>query len=275
MSEQATYAHGHHSSVVNSHARRTAQNSFAFLLPHIRPAHTILDLGCGPGTITCDIASLVPQGRVIGTDAVEDVLVQARDIASSRGLHNIKFEAVDANSLPYPDAHFDIVYCHQLLQHVQDPINILREMRRVTKPNGLVAVREADYKSFAWSPDSPGLDAWAVLYEKVARANGGEPNAGRYLLSWARKAGFGVEDVQFSWNAWCYAHEEATWWGNSWADRALYSGFAKTALEKGIVRTEENLKEISEAYKEWAKEEDGLFIIPNGEILCRVSPSDR
>lgn len=185
--EQATYTFGHHASVVNSHARRTAQDSAAFLLPHIQPHHTILDVGCGPGTITADLAALVPQGRVTGVDFAAAVLETARahhaNLLRDRLLltNNCVFEVADANALPYADASFDVVFCHQVLQHVRDPVGILREMRRVAKPGGLVAAREADYKSFAWFPQPAGLDTWLDCYRKTARACGGQPDAGRYV----------------------------------------------------------------------------------------------
>lgn len=179
--EQATYTFGHHASVVNSHARRTAQDSAAFLLPHLKPNHTILDVGCGPGTITADLAALVPQGRVTGVDFAPGVLESARAHAAGRGLTNLSYEAVDANALPYADASFDVVFCHQVLQHVRDPVGILREMRRVAKPGGVVAAREADYKSFAWYPEPEWLDRWLALYRQTARACGGQPDAGRYV----------------------------------------------------------------------------------------------
>ena len=144
--EQAVYSHGHHRSVVEDHARRTAQDSAAFLIPHIKPTDTILDLGCGPGTITADLAELVPQGRVVGGDPVESVLKQAAEYAQSRGVSNVTFEKIDGNQLSFPDDSFDVVTCHQVLQHVKDPVGILKEMRRVVKPGGIVAAREADYK---------------------------------------------------------------------------------------------------------------------------------
>lgn len=180
--EKATYTHGHHSSVVNSHARRTAQDSAAFLLPHLKPHHTILDIGCGPGTITADLAELVPEGKVTGVDAVEAVLERARaHVAGRSGITNCTFEVADANALPYPDDSFDVVFCHQVLQHVQNPVGILKEMQRVAKPGGIVAAREADYKSFAWFPEPQGLDEWLDAYRKTARLCGGQPDAGRYV----------------------------------------------------------------------------------------------
>lgn len=180
--EQATYTFGHHASVVNSHARRTAQDSAAFLLPHLKPHFTILDIGCGPGTITADLAELVPQGRVTGVDFVDSVLDNAQAHVDERGITNCVFEAVDANALPYAEHSFDVVFCHQVLQHVRDPVGILKEMGRVAKPGGIVAAREADYKSFAWYPEPAGLDRWLAQYRQTARACGGQPDAGRYVL---------------------------------------------------------------------------------------------
>lgn len=270
--EQATYSHGHHSSVVKSHALRTAQDSAGFLVPHIKPIDNILDVGCGPGSITVDLARLVPQGKVTGVDAVESVLDQARELATSRGLTNITFESVDANNLPYPDNSFDIVYCHQVLQHVKDPISILKEMRRVAKPGGIVAARESDYLSFAWYPEHQGISRWAQLYQEVAKANGGEPNAGRVMHTWARKAGFDPEHIQNTVTSWCYTGQRAIIWANSWADRALYSEFNTTAKKHNLTN-DEGMQKISDAWKEWATMEDLWFAIPSGEMLYRVPAS--
>jgi ubiquinone/menaquinone biosynthesis C-methylase UbiE len=184
--ERATYSHGHHESVVKTHARRTAQDSAAFLLPHIKRTDKILDLGCGPGSITIDLALLVPDGEVIGGDQVAAVVQQAQALAKERQVHNVSFQQMDGNQLPFSDGTFDIVYCHQTLQHVGNPSHLLKEMRRVTKEGGLVAARDADYKAFAWFPEHAGLDRWLSLYQKIAKANGAEPNAGRYLPAWAK-----------------------------------------------------------------------------------------
>lgn len=272
-SEQATYSHGHHASVISTHARRTAANSAAFLLPHIQSHHKILDLGCGPGTITADLAALVPQGSVIGIDAVESILTQARNLGESRGLTNLTFQTGDANSLQFEDNTFDIVFCHQLIQHVKDPVGVLREMKRVCKQGGLVAVREADYASFVWYPRPPEFDTWGEIYSKVARANGGEPNAGRFMPQWAREAGWKTEDVTMSWSSWCFTGQGATDWATSWKDRAVQSDFAKGAIKNGF-SDQAGLERISEAWRAWAQNEidgceDKIFVVGNGELLCR------
>ena len=86
------------------------------------------------------------------------------------------------HALDFPDDTFDVVHAHQVLQHVGDPVAALREMRRVTRPGGVVAVRDSDYAAFTWFPQLPELDEWLDLYQRVARGNGGEPDAGRRLL---------------------------------------------------------------------------------------------
>ncbi|GAB3904649.1 methyltransferase domain-containing protein [Microbispora bryophytorum subsp. camponoti] len=185
--ETAVYTHGHHESVLRSHRWRTAANSAAYLLGELKPHMRILDVGCGPGTITADLAELVPQGEVIGLDSEPGILEQARREAQARGLGNVSFTTGDVNALGYPDASFCVVHAHQVLQHVGDPVGALREMRRVTKPGGIVAVRDSDYAGFVWYPQIPALDDWLDLYRRVARANGGEPDAGRRLRAWARR----------------------------------------------------------------------------------------
>jgi len=108
-----TYTHGHHESVLRSHTWRTAANSSAYLLPLLRPGLTLLDIGCGPGTITADLAQLVAPGQAVGLDASDDVVGQAQAYAASRGVTNLRCEVGDLFSLNYDDATFDIVHAHR------------------------------------------------------------------------------------------------------------------------------------------------------------------
>ncbi|MFJ3641626.1 class I SAM-dependent methyltransferase [Streptomyces sp. NPDC090108] len=265
--ETAVYTHGHHESVLRSHTWRTAANSAAYLLGSLRPHMKILDIGCGPGTITADLAELVPEGHVTGVDHAPGILERARETAAARGLANVGFEVADVHALDFPDDTFCVVHAHQVLQHVGDPVQALREMRRVTKPGGYVAVRDADYGAMTWYPAVPGLDDWLALYERVARANGGEPDAGRRLKAWALEAG--LTDVTAGSGTWTFSTAgERDWWSGLWADRTLASAYADRAMESGHA-TPDGLRAVSEAWREWGRHEDGWFTVLHGEILCR------
>jgi len=260
------YTHGHHESVLRSHRWRTAENSAAYLLPHLTPDARILDVGCGPGTITAGLADRVPGGRVTGIDAAAEIVEQARERAGQRA--NLDFATADVYALDHPDGTFDVVHAHQVLQHLGDPVAALREMGRVTKPGGLVAARDADFGGMTWYPEFPLLDEWLPLYKRVARANGGEPDGGRHLHAWAREAG--LTDVTKSSSTWTYATDgEREWWGGLWADRTVKSAFAAGATSGGHATTGD-LERIADGWRAWAAHEDGWFLVPHGEILCRV-----
>lgn len=262
----ATYTHGHHESVLRSHTNRTIANSAEYLRPHLSSDAKLLDVGAGPGTITVDFASRV--SHVTATEIGESELALSQRLAAERGVANIDHVVEDVHALSFADGTFDIVHAHQVLQHVADPVQALREMRRVTRPGGVVAARDADYAGFIWYPLLPELDQWLRLYREAARANGGEPDAGRRLLGWARAAGF--EDVTATASTWCYAtEEERAWWGGMWADRILESALARQ-LERDGLASRADLQRISDAWRTWAADGDGWYLVPHGEILCRA-----
>ena len=262
-----TYTHGHAEPVLQSHRWRTAENSAGYLLPSLGKGMDVLDVGCGPGTITVDLAARVAPGRVLGIDVSDEPLAEARGLAERSGVE-VTFEVGDVYALAEPDDSFDVVHAHQVLQHLTDPVAALREMARVCRPGGVIAVRDVDYAAMAWFPVDAGLDAWMDLYQRVHRHNGSEPNAGRRLLSWAHAAG--LRDAVATTSAWCYASpEEREWWGTSWAGRATASSFAEQAVEYGLA-TPEDLTEIAKAWLRWAAAHDGWLGMLHGELLIRV-----
>jgi SAM-dependent methyltransferase len=254
------YAHGHSEAVLAVHAWRTAENSAGYLLPHLRPGLDLLDVGCGPGTITADLARLVAPGRVLGIDSAAAVVERA-----AAEHPDAEFAVGDLYALDLPDDSFDVVHAHQVLQHVDDPVAALREMRRVTRPGGLVAVRDVDFATAAVHPPVPD---WLEVYEPTARAMGGEPHAGRYLLAWAHAAG--LDDVTCSASAWCFASPaERAWWGGSYAERVVSSLYAVRAVELGTSTPARNAA-VAQAWREWTAHPDGWISLTHGELLARV-----
>ncbi|HSZ35971.1 MAG TPA: methyltransferase domain-containing protein [Acidimicrobiales bacterium] len=263
-----TYTHGHHESVLRSHTWRTAENSAAYLLPVLRPGMSVLDVGCGPGTITADLALLVAPGEVVGMDASAEVVTQAQFAAGSGpGVENLRFEVGDLFALDYPDASFDVVHLHQVLQHLDDPVGALVALRRVLAPDGVLAARDSDYSAFTWAPADPMLDRWMSLYLAVTDRNGHDANIGPRLMGVALEAGFG--SVAVSSSTWTYADPESrAWWGGLWADRVRFSRFGEQAVAYGFSSGEE-LEAIAAAWLRWAQAPDAVFVVPHVEILAR------
>jgi ubiquinone/menaquinone biosynthesis C-methylase UbiE len=271
MNEQKpedVYTHGHHESVVRAHASRTAENSAAFVIPHLTAGTSVLDVGCGPGSITCDFAEMVAPAKVVGLDRSAEIVAQAASLASERGVENVEFVTGNIYDLDFEDETFDLVHAHQVLQHLTDPVAALREMRRVAKPGAIVAVRDADFRGMSWYPEIRELDDWMELYQKIARRNGAEPDAGRRLVSWAQQAGF--TDVAPSSSNWLYATaQQRRWQSRVWSERVLHSAFAEQALEYGLAN-EADLARIAAGWHRWGSTDDGFFLIPNGEVIARA-----
>ena len=260
-----SYLHGHHEPVLRSHRSRTAENSAAYLLPHLDAGQRLLDIGSGPGTITCDLAERV--GGIVAVEIDEQALGLTLDEARRRGVTNLTGRVGDVHRLPFPDASFDVVHAHMVLQHVGDPVAALREMARVARPGGLVAARDSDYGMFTWTPASPGIQEWLELYHRLAVDAGGEPDAGRFYPQWAAEAG--LREVSFSASTWCYSSvEDRRWWGESWAARVLTPTFVRRAAARGVGEAE--LQRLADGWREWSAAPHGLFLVPSVELLARV-----
>ncbi|CAL5866726.1 uncharacterized protein PFLUO_LOCUS936 [Penicillium psychrofluorescens] len=260
------YITDHSSAVVRTHGWRTASNSAPYLLRHLKPNMRILDVGCGPGTISTDLAKYVPDGEVVGVEYVHDPLEGARQFAADAGVTNISFQVGDIHALKFPDDSFDVVHAHQVLQHIADPVQALREMRRVVKPGGIVAAR--DSATFDWYPENEGIVAWNHLIERTQRARGGNPHPGNMIHVWAAKAGFARQKIEKSTGSWCFSSdEERAYWGGSMAERAQSSGFATMAIQEGYA-SDQDLEKIASGWRSWAEDPDGWFGMLHGQILC-------
>ena len=266
--ETARYTHGHSAAVLSAHSRRGAADSAAYLLAHLRAGMDLLDVGCGPASITADLAERVAPGRVVALDAAAGALEAARATLRERGLsEQVEVTSGDVMALPFEDASFDVVHAHQVLQHLADPVGALAEMRRLTRPGGIVAVRDAVYSAMTWFPEPAGMEQWRSVYMATARANGGEPDAGSRLLSWARAAGFA--DASASASTWCYATPaDRAWQSQTWAQRCLTS-FGPRAVELGLA-DRADLEAMAQAWRQWGDSEDAWFVVVHGEVLARV-----
>jgi ubiquinone/menaquinone biosynthesis C-methylase UbiE len=260
------YTHGHHDSVLRSHRSRSVENSAAYLRPFLQPGRSLLDVGCGPGSLTADLAKHVAPGRVVAIDRAESVLDEARRNLAAFG-ELVSVAAGDVYRLGFDDASFDIVHAHQVLQHLREPVNALAELKRVCRPDGVVAARDSEYGSFRWFPEDERLDAWLTMYQRVARSHGAYPDAGRRCLRWAQEAGF--REVTASASVWLFATRDArAFWAELWAERITGSALAEQAIAAEFA-TQRELQAMADGFRAWAAADGGWMSLTHGEILAR------
>jgi ubiquinone/menaquinone biosynthesis C-methylase UbiE len=263
-----TYTHGHAPATVRQHGRRTAEEAAAFLLPDLRPGLHVLDVGCGPGSITCGLAERVAPGRVVGVDLSGETLAAARQDAAARGLDNLRYEEASVYALPYADATFDVGYAHQVFQHLREPARALAEMVRVLRPGGLVGVRDVDWGTVSYWPLDPWIDRFVEVHAQAWYRNGGEPRMGRRLRALFNAAG--LADVQVTAAVWCYATAAETGeWGDSYADRLLTSPMGERIVEYGFA-TRADVEAMAAAFRRWAAHPDAVWSFIHVQARART-----
>ncbi|KAI1619643.1 ubiE/COQ5 methyltransferase [Exophiala viscosa] len=268
QTSKSTYTQGHSASVVASHTSRTVENSASFLLPHLKPHYKIVDLGCGPGTITRGFCSFVPQGSVTGIDSADSVIEQARSQAPQTEYPNLNFRVGDITQrLPCDDNSVDVVYTHMTLLHVPSPVQVVEEARRVLKPGGMLAMREADHAE--WEPSTPALDKYNNLLFEAARSTGAQgAGAGRRLHVWALQAGFERSKMSIGGGATVYtAPDESKWWADVHVGR-LEGEVGKMWLENKLVDSQKDVDDMKAALRTWKESDNAWYGGLQGEVIC-------
>jgi len=183
-------------SITDAEAQRTyvgvrrAREWVGFFLPHLKPGMSLLDCGCGVGSITLDLAEIVAPGPVIGLDMDETQLEIARQSAKERGLSNVTFEQGNVYQLRFAEETFDAVLAHTLLYHLNNQLKALKEFRRVLKPGGIVAISDDDLDTITVSPDDPIAHKLIGIMKNTVLFNGGNPFYSRHQRRLLLEAGF-------------------------------------------------------------------------------------
>ncbi len=225
------------------HAERTAQSHAAFLLPHLRPGMDLLDLGCGPGSITVGLAAAVAPGTTTGID-LDPVPIAGVTVV-----------AADVTSLPFPDASFDAIFANALLQHLPDPLAALREARRVARPGAVIGVADADWDSEVWYPADEALRDSIRLARKLRE--GTTPEVGKQLRHLLVQAGFGRAEGYARINH-HGTDAEIRSFAAFQASLFRYPVAVRRAVDNGWA-TAEQIERMSEAWLAWG-EQPGAFV---------------
>jgi ubiquinone/menaquinone biosynthesis C-methylase UbiE len=260
------YQHGHHASVVSNHAKRTAEDCAGFFLSYLKPGMRLLDVGCGPGSITVGLARRVAPAETIGIDMSESVIETAKSLADGKATQKIAFEVGNIYRPRFTPQSFDAIFAHQVLQHLRQPTEAIRQMRELLAPGGVLGVREVDWGSTTFYPENLGMRRFLDLYYALANRNGGEPNAGRYMRRWFREAGFAETTVSTSTTS--YTDLVATQgWGETYAARTLQSNIADKAMEYGLA-SRADLEAMAAAWRAWGRDPDALFCLSHVEVVA-------
>jgi len=256
------YTHGYESKFVEYLEGREVSKDAAFFQRHLKSGMSIIDCGCGPGTITIDLAGFITPGHVVGIDLEENQINLARDHALEQKVSNVRFEVGDIYKLPFPDNTFDAAFGHTVLQHLADPVKAAIEIHRVLKPDGIFGVREEDTAGFIISPFTPKFEELMKLYVRTWKHNGGDPYFARRQRAVLNEAGF--TRVEASASAESYGTPESTRkMGEMMAD--YMSTHLETAIQLNWVDAA-TVKTLTDEWRSWGEHPDAFF----GVLFCEA-----
>lgn len=190
--QTATYTPGYSAPVLSFMEQRKADTHAGFFLPQLMTGWSVLDAGCGPGTITLGLARKVAPGLVTGID-IEDAQFAESSEQARREALAVEFRKASVYQLPFQDHSFDAVFSHALLEHLAEPVTALREFRRVLKPGGLIGIRAGDMGGILIDSESEGPAQGLATYLANREKNSGDIQVGRKLGRLLRTVGFTVQ----------------------------------------------------------------------------------
>jgi SAM-dependent methyltransferase len=251
--QPGVYAVGYGGGAIEWLERRNAAWHAAFFLPHLQPGMSLLDCGCGSGSITVGLAEAVSPGRVIGIDVERSVIERAVLRTKQHAITNARFQVGSGYELPFEDNSFDAVFAHALLEHLGEPLRAIREMRRVLKPGGVLGLRSIDIGGRIIHPTNDSLEQYHHFFETVLKHDGRDMRIGRRLRGLLKGEGFSEVEASASydchWGSQAVGALAAAWIEFPFLDEAEALGWTDSAT----------VEKIRDAFRKWRQSPDAFF----------------
>ena len=261
----STYTMGYDEDFLQMLHWRSAETHARHLLPHLEPGLSVLDFGCGPGTLSVGLARAVEPGEFQGVDIEKTQIDMARAAAEAGGHGNASFRVADATDLPFDDNTFDVAHCHAVLNHVPDTDAVLAEVKRVLKPGGIISCREVIAASSFSEPAYSLAEAWET-FTKLLIANGGHPQMGRELKSKLLEAGF--VDIQATASVDMFSTPEARAVLDAVITEWFFSPKVMTVATASGLATQEQFDQWKVDQEKWRQDPGALGAIAFGEAIA-------
>ena len=260
------YTTGYNEAYIEFLSRRGLGSHGAHLLPYLKPGLRVLDFGCGPGTLTIDLARMVEPGEVHGVDMEASQVELANSSAEAGGLHNVTFHVGDATDLPFDDDSFDIAHCHSVLMFVPDTRSLLTEVMRVLKPGGIISSRETIIESSFLEPAFYNLSDLWELYSNFVRFDDGHPEMGKEMKDHLLKAGFLDIRASASFNVF-NSTEEVAFFRDFVVGWFLSDEIVDAAVEYGA-GSRRQFDDVRRALEQWKGHPSAFGAIAYGEAIA-------
>jgi 2-polyprenyl-3-methyl-5-hydroxy-6-metoxy-1,4-benzoquinol methylase len=228
---------------------RSASVYADFLLPQLSADTRLLDVGCGAGELSIQLAASV--GHLTGIDVDAGEIELARAAAERAGLTNAVFAVGNIVHLDQPDEQFDVVFGHSVLEAMAQPQTAVAQMHRVLRPDGLVAIASVEYGGLILAgPHQDLCRRFYTIRERLWAIEGSDPFLGRHLRGMLRAAGF--QQVNATTKTISYGTEDrVTQFGRDRADDCMDAWYSGSAVRHGMA-TPEELTLMRQAWLEWA-----------------------
>jgi len=246
---------------------RHADTHASFLIPYLRPGMSVLDCGCGPGSITLDLAELVSPGEAIGIDIEQKQIERATRLCEESDLDNVHFKVGDVTDLQFPKGSFDVVFAHGVIEYLEDPAQVFGGMRNVLRDGGILAVRHGDWGGFLFAPEDSEASKFFDLFVQLMQMDGGDPFFGRNQLSYLRQAGFSDIKVSASYDCWTSSPDVAQQVASYMAAHCISDEFIQAIIDLGL-SNRSALERISKELMIWGDNPDAFAAEAWGEALA-------